>query len=301
MPWNLFPARRPSISRTTIGLSFLFILMVIFYGPQFLNPARISYGGDGFSLFLPAIDLYRQAMYEGYIPLWNPYTWMGSPFMAPFQAGALYPVQLLSLIFNTSVEALNFQIFISLVWLAFGSYIFGLRALELDHFPSLLMAVVMSCSGFVGAHADHVNQIAAISWIPWVISEALLLLRWPRIRHMVLFSICFAMLMLAGHPQYITYSLAYLIALSICYFVYFYHRRRTDEPPAWVGIVFLAGGVILAFGLASVQLLPSGGTGSDVDASDGSRGPHFQLFLSSSSSADHGLSVGFWQSGQWSS
>ena len=257
MTWNVFPTKRPTVSRTTGDLLLLLGLVVLFYGNPLLIPSVTSYGGDGFSLFLPSTDLYRQALYNGVIPLWNPYTWMGSPFLAPYQAGVLYPPQLLGLGLPTAVAAQNLSIFLSILWLSFGAYIFGVRALQLERTPALLMAVALSCSGFVGAHADHVNQLAAISWIPWILSEALVLLRWPKTKHVALLAVCVGMQTLAGHPQYVTYTLGYLLALAVCYFVYYYHRRRTEDPPAWTGLVLLLIAVGLGYGLAAAQLLPS--------------------------------------------
>ncbi|HBF33112.1 TPA: hypothetical protein DDW35_00985, partial [Candidatus Sumerlaeota bacterium] len=123
--------------------------------------------------------------------------------------------------------------------------------------PALLMGIGMGCCGFVGGHTDHVNQLAAISWIPWIITEALLVLRRPRLAHSVLLAIFVAMQMLAGHPQYVIYTLIYLTAVAVIYFVYYHHRRKSYEPPSWIGLGLLAAGIIVGVGLSSAQTLPS--------------------------------------------
>ena len=45
--------------------------------------------------------------------------------------------------------------------------------------------------------------------------------------------------------------------MAVCYFVYFYHRRKADEPPAWLGLALLLVAVFIGYGLGAAQLLPS--------------------------------------------
>ena len=257
MPWSLFPAKRPTLSKTSLDLLLLLGLLFLFYSEPLLDPTKTSYGGDGLSLFTPSMAHYCRSMYLGRVPLWNSYTWLGAPFLAACQTAVLYPPQMISLFFKSPETALNFGIFLSLLWLTYGAYFFGVRALELERSPSLLMAICMGCGGFVGGHMDHVNQLAAISWIPWIMCEALLVLRHPRLKYLVLLSLCLGMQILAGHPQYVIYTLAYLFGLALIFYVYYHHRRKTSHPPSWTGIVFLGVGIIIGIGLASAQILPS--------------------------------------------
>lgn len=257
MAWTLFPTKRPSLSGTTLDILLLIGLCVLFYHDPLLHPDKISLGGDGLSLFVPAVKHYSESLYLGLIPLWNSNTWMGAPFLAAFQAGALYPPNLLGLFFPNPETAVSFYAFISLVWLAIGAYIFGVRALGLERSPSLLMAIALSCSGFVGGHMEHVNQLAAISWIPWIICEALLVLRRPIFRHLLFLSLYLAMQTLAGHPQYVVYTLIYLLAIGGIYLVYYQHRRRSLDSPPWLGVVLLAVALVLGLGLSAAQILPS--------------------------------------------
>ncbi|HBF33345.1 TPA: hypothetical protein DDW35_02150, partial [Candidatus Sumerlaeota bacterium] len=177
MPWNIFPTKRPTFSKATLDMLILFLLILLFYGRPYLEFYRTSYGGDSLSLFVPAAYHYAHALYEGRIPLWDSYNWLGSPFLASFQSAVLYPPRLIELAMPTPWAGINVSIFLSLLWLTWGAYFFGLRALELEQSPALLMGIGMGCCGFVGGHTDHVNQLAAISWIPWVITEALLVVR----------------------------------------------------------------------------------------------------------------------------
>lgn len=257
MSWRLFPTQRPTLSKTSLDLLLIFGLMLAFYADPLLDRTKMSYGGDAMRLFLPAHVHYREAIFNGFLPLWSSYTWLGAPFLAALQGAVLYPPQLVSLFFKSPVVGQNFYVFVSLLWLAYGAYVFGLRALELQRMASILMAVVLGCSGFVGGHVQYANQIAAISWIPWILTEALVLLRRPRVGYAMLFALTFCCQILAGHPQYVVFTLAYLLGLVACYSVYLYHRRRTHDPPTWHGAALIAAAVVVGLGLAAAQILPT--------------------------------------------
>jgi hypothetical protein len=254
--WTLFPPKRPSLSKTSLDLLLILGLMALFYGQPLLNPTRMSYGGDGMSLLLPALTHYRHAVFNGVIPLWNSSTWMGAPFLATLLSSVLYPPQILSLFFKSATVALNFSLFCHLVWLAFGAYFLGWRTLELDRFASIFMAIVLGCCGFVGAHTDHSCLVAALSWVPWILAESLILIRRPNLKSTLLLAFFQAMQLLAGHPQYVSYNLIYLFCLLACHGVYSYHRRKTETIP-FRGVACLAAGIVLGMGLASAQILPT--------------------------------------------
>jgi hypothetical protein len=63
--WTLFPPKRPTLSKTSLDLLLILGLMALFYGQPLLNPLRMSYGGDGMSLFLPSLTHYRHAVFNG--------------------------------------------------------------------------------------------------------------------------------------------------------------------------------------------------------------------------------------------
>ncbi len=261
MSWLIYRRRKISFSKTTVDLILIFLVVLFFYGSPVLNPSRMSLSGESMDYFVPSLEHFRQAVYHGYLPLWNSDSWLGAPFLANFESMSLYPPQVISLLFSPgalgAVRAQNFLIFLSLLWLAYGAYFFGLWALDLERYASILMAVVMGCSGFVGGHLEQVNQIAAISWIPWIMAQALIILRNSRWSNMALMAFFIGMQILSGHPQYVIYSFVYLGVLVACYSVYFYHRRRAEDPPEWHGIVMIMCAVIFGSGLAAVQLLPA--------------------------------------------
>ena len=58
--------------------------------------------GDTLFYIYPYWEHRARAFLSGQIPLWNPYIFMGSPFLANPQAGVLYPLNWLLTPFSTT-------------------------------------------------------------------------------------------------------------------------------------------------------------------------------------------------------
>src|SRR5512135_3210776 len=69
------------------------LVLVFFWKLAFTN--LIIARGDIFYYFYPYRDFASQAVRAGHVALWNPYLFMGAPFMANSQVGFFYPFNLL--------------------------------------------------------------------------------------------------------------------------------------------------------------------------------------------------------------
>jgi hypothetical protein len=72
-----------------LGASLL--LVAVFYLPLLLG-LRTFLDGDFTHHFLPFSLFQQQTLREGQLPIWNPYTYAGHPFLADTQAAVFYPV-----------------------------------------------------------------------------------------------------------------------------------------------------------------------------------------------------------------
>jgi len=77
---------------------------------------------------------------HGRIPLWNPYLFMGAPFLANSQAGVLYPLSLLMAWLPTT-RAINLTIVLPPVAGRSRSLHLGARSLGLSRFAAWQGAV----------------------------------------------------------------------------------------------------------------------------------------------------------------
>src|SRR3989344_5486930 len=87
------------------------------------------------------------------LPLWNPYSFSGTPHLANFQSGAFSPFNIIFFILPFSF-AWSFNIFLQPLLIAIFTFFF-LDNLKLDRKASILGALIFAFCGF------------SVAWIEW--------------------------------------------------------------------------------------------------------------------------------------
>lgn len=214
---------------------------------------RVLVGVDLSGYFYPYRDYVSEALRSGRLPLWNPYLFMGAPLLANSQAAVLYPPHW-PLLWLSTPKQIAWSIVLHIGLAGFGTYLFGRRALGLRPLPAWVAAVTFAFGGFVGAQVEHVNQLNASAWLPWLLLLVEETLARQRLRVLPLLSgaAVVALLLLAGHTQaaYITLAGSGIYALCRA----FPQARQLD----WLrGLGALATMAILGVLLAAGQILPT--------------------------------------------
>ena len=123
---------------------------------------RIPAGIDAFTYFAPYWDYRMAALRDGQIPLWNPYLFLGVPFLANPQAAVLYPLHW-PLSWLTAEQALVWSALLH-VWLAAGfTYILGRRSCGLSRPGAWLAGAVFGLGGYLLARVENINQLNALA------------------------------------------------------------------------------------------------------------------------------------------
>jgi len=248
-------SRIPGRTSTALALAALGALAVAFFWKIALTN-RVLAGLDVFTYFYPYRDYVNEALRQGRLPLWNPYLFMGAPLLANSQAAVLYPLHW-PLIWLSTPHQVAWSIVLH-VWLAAaGTFLFARRAMHLRPLPALVAATIFGLGGFLGAQVEHLNQLNASAWLPWLLLcvEAAVRPgrgRWPGLLAGAVVS---GLILLAGHTQaaYIVFSGAALYALVHI----LPDLRHRDWSAGLSGLAaFLALGLAGA-GLAAAQLLPT--------------------------------------------
>jgi len=148
-----------------------------------------------------------QSLKQGEIPLWNPYTFAGEPFLANGQHSALYPF---SLIFYVAPLWQAYGWFtVSQLWLA-GVWMYLLaRVLGLRRASAVIAAVTYQLSAFFVFSIVFTMIIAAAAWLPFILAMTELVIRQhpalggrpARAPWAVLGALGLGMIVLAGHPE----------------------------------------------------------------------------------------------------
>ncbi|MGB9774967.1 MAG: YfhO family protein [Anaerolineae bacterium] len=241
-----------------LALGLLLLLAFWHIGPA----GRVIAGGDLFTYFYPYWAEAARALRAGHLPLWNPYLFMGVPFLANSQAGVLYPLNWPFWLLLSPHRALHWSALLHL-WLAgCGAYLYARASLRLGRLGAWTAGVVFALGGYLGAQVEHINQLQALAWFPWALllyDRAVEGLKTPKTqRHKKDFvpsclcgtalAVVIGLMLLAGHTQS---AFIALVGLGIVALI-----PRADVPLGRrLGV--LAGATALGALLAAAQLLPT--------------------------------------------
>lgn len=214
-------------------------------------------GYDAQTYFFPIRSYASRVLLSGETPLWNPYLFMGAPFLANPQTAVFYPLNLLLMPFDAA-RAVSVSVVIH-VWLAaVGALVFARRVLNLRWIPSTAAAVAFGLGGILSGQSGHPNQLAVIAWLPfalwlvWLISTCRA--GWAALG----LGLVVCLQILAGHPQQLYMSVAFCTVFAIFALL---ARRRDGASWDWRDVGLRGGLFVSALALgaaaAAVQILPS--------------------------------------------
>ena len=124
-------------------------------------------GGDGWTYSLPVRVLLGRMIASGTLPLWNPYIFAGTPLLASVQPGVLYPLNWLFALLPPGA-AMNAVMILSFHLALIGAYLY-MRRIGVGRIGALVTAIIFTFGGFLTAHIEDTNLVAAAVWLPWVL------------------------------------------------------------------------------------------------------------------------------------
>ncbi|MEP0814309.1 MAG: hypothetical protein HRF49_06555 [bacterium] len=200
-------------------LTLVFHLSTLFLGDVYSPSGDILYQNYPWRLF------YSQELKAGRLPYWYPGQACGFPLFAEGQIGPLYPPNLLLYRVFDTWTAINIGAALSTFFAGLGA-LFLFRRLRLSISASAFGASIFMISGPLTAHLGHLNLVAAVSWMPWIIFGSLAVAESAEKKRFVYFvATGFAILIsiFAGHPQMTMIS---IISAAIFIFAYGVISRR---------------------------------------------------------------------------
>ncbi|MFZ2423158.1 MAG: hypothetical protein WA029_18650, partial [Anaerolineae bacterium] len=259
-------------------------VLALFARLAFTN--RVLATGDVYTYFTPYRDFAAAALRAGKLPLWNPYLFLGVPFLANSQAAVFYPLHW-PLAWLSTPRAIVWTIVLH-AWLG-GAFTYGwLRhGLRLRPLAAWLGGIAFAGSGFIGGHVGQINQLNAYAWFPallWVLAGLQAQkpgfsagkVQRPGFLAGIIIGGIFAVQLLAGHTQawYISAIGAGLYALAGSLgAAHPPHAASSERVAAWrraqgwlrplfsrAGawpLLILALGLVIGLGLAAIQLVPT--------------------------------------------
>ncbi len=251
------PARRRADLVALLALSAL----VVAFCWKLIFTDLIIARGDLFNYFYPYRDYAAFALREGRLPLWNPYLFMGAPFLANSQAGFFYPLNLIASWLDVT-RAINLSI-AAHVWIAcLGAYALARKRLGASIPAAWLGGASFGLGGYLGAQVEHFNQLQALAWLPWLWlayerAAADSPSRIRSIRDCLLVGALVGLMLLAGHTQSVFIALVGLAAQALWPAIEQVRDPRRALRAALARLTPLVIGVAVGALLAAVQLLPT--------------------------------------------
>ncbi len=156
----MISARRLAVPALLVAAPLIFFHEVCLKGEIFLLR-------DLFNWFYPWRVFAANSLAAGELPLWNPYSYAGTPFLANMQSGLLYPPNAVFWTFDFSV-ALRLFLVIQFALAASFMYLL-LRALKRSRPASLTGALGYAYGGWMIVQIEFPNKLAAAAWLPLIL------------------------------------------------------------------------------------------------------------------------------------
>lgn len=251
----------------TIGL--LLTLVLGFFARQIFGNEYFA-GGDLRNQFYPWKTFLANSIKNNKtLPLWNPYTFSGNPFLANLQVAMFYPLDVIFYIFQVE-KAFQISVIMHFFLASLFMYLFCRFCLELERVPSFVSATIYTFNGFsvTRLFAGNITLINGVPWIPLAFLFFIKALQIDKkkksVGTLLILSLILASQILCGHPQMPYYTLLSLFFYLLYKLVIEYKNRIKDglnkielKKRIFYYLFAYVFSVGIASGLAAVQLLPS--------------------------------------------
>jgi hypothetical protein len=248
-------ASRVPLQEDVLAVAILLGLTALYFVPALMHGnARVlsSMWNDTWNQYFYWREFGFSALRHGELPLWNPYIFSGTPYIAGTQSAIFYPLNLIHLFLGTAL-AINVGIALHCFLAAFFTYVYC-RYMSLTVMASMISAITFAFGApfFLHIYSGHLSNLSTMPWLPLHFMGIEAFLRNKRLKYVLLSAVPLALQLCAGHPQYLFYS---MIAVSLYFVIGLWLRAKPREMPYFITGFFLF--IVSGTALSAVQLLPA--------------------------------------------
>lgn len=183
---------------------------------------------------------------QGRLPLWNPYSFSGTPHLANYQSAPFFPLNILFFLFS-NIDAWSILVLLQPLLAGIGMYLFA-RSLKISQEGSLLSSLSFMFCGFITTWMGYATLGYAILFLPYALFAVQKYITRPSYIYLLVLSLSVTFSFLSGHFQISSYLLLFLGAF--CFYKLFPLYNNKNTIPI---TLFIVAGVLLAM----PQLLPT--------------------------------------------
>jgi len=225
---------------------FALLLGVLIFAayPKVLLGLEAFFFRDYGVLGYPFVHYHRESFWRGELPLWNPLSNCGAPFLAQWGTMVLYPPSLIYLLLPLP-WSLGFFCLLHLFLAGLGMFYLARRWTN-DDFAASVAGLAFVFNGVVFSSLLWPNYTVALGWMPWVVLACERAWREGG-RSIVIAALVGALQMLSGVPELIVFT--WVVVLALWLTNWRSSSLRVSLPRVAVVISLIAA-------LAACQLLP---------------------------------------------
>ena len=232
-------SRRKLSAILSIAVTSIMFYKILLPSTNLSGFDKIAYSGPNFAAVINQIS-------QGAYPLWNSTQFLGSPLIGNTQAGAIYPFKIFGL-FTDIGNAMDLLTFFHVLILVIGLWVLIEVNLRLAPFSGAIGVFALIGTSAFAFKVGQFEQILVLAWVPWVLIGIDNCLRKSRRAiHVVLLASNLSLLVTAGHPQMVLFSVPLFMAWAI---------GRSIDTGTWKRFADLAAASVLAVAVTTPQLV----------------------------------------------
>lgn len=251
---------KPNRSTYTISLAGLVAVVLLYwFCTMWLDRSTVMSNAlhDIYRMYLPNLYYYFDSIQQGIFPLWNPYEFIGMPFVAILEFGPFYPLTLLYALFPMG-DAHLISTGLHLLIITVGIFQFCVRSLRLHPVASALGACTIVASGWANIHGLlAIDSFRSMAYVPWILLAVDAIITKPTARSAAILAMLLSLQFLAGEAEV---SVRTGILMGVFLLFQLATRSKSFENASkhiqLVAISIVSGG-LLALGIAAVQWIPT--------------------------------------------
>jgi len=233
--------------KNRIKISGIFLILLVIFFHKIIFTGQTYFVRDTLIQEFPWKTFAAEQIKSGKIPLWNPYTYSGMPFLANMQSAVFYPPNIL-FYFLPFVSAYKLYILFHFFLAGFFMYLL-MKDFRVNEDAAFVSGFIFAFNGYLLTRIEFLSVLGASVWLP----ATFLLLRrclkaGDNIKNVILLGIVFAVQFFAGHPQVLLYGIFLLLFYAVVNDI---RRGRIKALTA------LAVSGLIAVLISAVQLIPS--------------------------------------------
>jgi hypothetical protein len=235
--------------RSAISISFLVGTVAVTFR-DLLSTDDFPVYRDLLVFVVPFKHFLRERLWSGELPLWNPYVYLGTPFLASLQSGVLYP--------PSAFLLLPFPLGLNLFLIGhYGVALIGFwllsRVRGLSQTAAVIGALTFALGGYLVSTLSTTNHLLTCAWAPWALALWMRRVDAGGARGRVIdagLALVLALQILAGAPEGLLLTMFLMGAWTL---------YRVAAQPSRLSRLTLAlsGTVLLAALLTSFQIAPT--------------------------------------------